>query len=151
MRVADFIKAVVRDKPMHGKRAEPTDGWIRTVDIIPLIGVKTLAGVRGPVARIVKAGFAEERNLTRARLAYRLSPKFKTWADALKAAIELERFKAPKGWVTLTQYARKLRRTVRGLQYRVDGQDIPVRILKMPRPVPHYRASDLDRLLRKAS
>ena len=137
---------------LKGNPTDPAaDGWIRTVDIIPLIGVKTLAGVRGPVARIVKAGFAEERNITRARLAYRLSPKFKTWADALKAAIELERFKAPKGWVTLTQYARKLRRTVRGIQYRVDGQDIPVRILKMPRPVPHYRASDLDRLLGKAS
>jgi hypothetical protein len=25
-----------------------------------------------------------------------------------------------------------------------------VRILKTPRPVPHYRASDLDRILRKA-
>ena len=134
-------------------KGDPTDraadGWIRTKAVVPLIGVKTLAGVRGPIENIVKAGFAQEKRVGH-NLVYRLSPKFKTWADAHTAAKELERFKAPKGWVTLTQYARKLRRTVRGIQYRIDGQEIPVRILKMPRPVPHYRASDLDRLLRKA-
>jgi hypothetical protein len=148
MRVADFIKAVVTDATMHGKRAETTDGWIRTKAVVPLIGVKTLSGVRGPIENIVKAGFAQEKRVGHV-LMYRLSPKFKTWADAHNAAKELERFTAPKGWVTITQYARKLRRTVRGIQYRIDGQDIPVRILKMPRPVPHYRASDIDRLLRR--
>lgn len=55
------------------------DGWIRTLDIVPLLGLKTLAGVRGPVARIVKAGFAEERRIKHNRLMYRLSPRFKTW------------------------------------------------------------------------
>lgn len=126
------------------------DGWIRTKAVVPLIGVKTLAGVRGPIENIVKAGFAQEKRVGHV-LMYRLSPKFKTWDAAHTAAKELERFTAPKGWVTITQYARKLRRTVRGIQYRIDGQEIPVRILKMPRPVPHYRVSDLDRLLRKAS
>jgi len=151
MRVADFIKAVVTNAPKHVKRAEQTaDGWIRTKDILPLIGVKTLAGVRGPIARIVKAGFAEERRVNYGRLVYRLSKKFKTWQDAHTAAIELDRFKAPAGWVTLTQYARKQRRTVRGIQYRIDGMDIPTRVYKTPRPVPHYRRTDLDRLLRKA-
>ena len=135
---------------LRGSTGEDIDGWIRTMDVIPLIGVKTLAGVRLPIARIVKAGFAEQRRVGKALLMYRLSPKFKTWADAHAAATELERFVAPAGWVTLTQYARKLRRTVRGLQYRIDGQDIPVRIYKTPRPVPHYRSTDLDRLLRKA-
>lgn len=148
MRVADFIKAVVKETPKHVKRAEPSDGWIRTKAVVPLIGVKTLSGVRGPIENIVKAGFAQEKRVGHV-LMYRLSPKFKTWADAHTAAKELERFTAPKGWVTITQYARKLRRTVRGIQYRIDGQDIPVRILKMPRPVPHYRASDIDRLLRR--
>lgn len=150
MRVADFIKAVVTDAPMHAKRAEPADGWIRTKEVLPLIGVKTLAGVRLPIENIVKAGFAEERREGKLLLMYRLSPKFKTWADAHTAAKELERFTPPKGWVTLTQYARKLRRTVRGIQYRIDGQQIAVRIFKTPRPVPHYRPSDIDRLLRKA-
>jgi len=152
MRVADFIKAVVKAKPKHIERAQPADlaGWIRTKDLLPLIGVNTFAGIRTPLERIVKAGFAEVKLITKKNLAYRLSKKFKTWADAHDAAIELERFKAPAGWVTLSQYARKHRRTVRGIQYRIDGQDIPVRILKTPRPVPHYRRADLDRLLRKA-
>ena len=151
MRVSDFIKAVVINAPMHVKRAEQiADGWIRTKDILPLIGVKTLSGVRLPLERIVKAGFAEERRVKHDRLIYRLSKKFKTWADAHIAAIELQRFTAPKGWVTLTQYARKERRTVRGIQYRIDGMDIPTRVYKTPRPVPHYRSTDLDRLLRKA-
>ena len=135
---------------LRGSTGEDIDGWIRTKDLLPLIGVKTLAGIRTPLERITKAGFAEVKLITKKNLAYRLSKKFKTWDDAYTAAKDLERFKSPKGWVTLTQYARKLRRTVRGLQYRIDGQEIPVRILKMPRPVPHYRASDLDRLLRKA-
>lgn len=153
MRVADFIKAVVKAKPMHVERAQPADlsGWIRTKDLLPLIGVKTLAGIRTPLERITKAGFAEVKLMTKKNLAYRLSPKFKTWDDAHNAAIQLDRFKAPAGWVTLTQYARKERRTVRGIQYRIDGMDIPTRIYKTPRPVPHYRPSDIDRLLRKAS
>jgi hypothetical protein len=134
---------------LKGNPTDPADdGWIRTKAVVPLIGVKTLSGVRGPIENIVKAGFAQEKRVGHV-LMYRLSPKYKTWADAHTAAKELERFTAPKGWVTITQYARKLRRTVRGIQYRIDGQDIPVRILKMPRPVPHYRASDIDRLLRR--
>ena len=134
-------------------KGDPTDraadGWIRTKEVVPLIGVKSLAGVRMPIENIVKAGYAEEKRVGHA-LMYRLSPKFKTWADAHTAAKELERFTAPAGWVTLTQYARKLRRTVRGIQYRIDGSGIPTRIFKTPRPVPHYQRVDLDRLLRKA-
>jgi len=143
---AHALVAALKGDPKH----TAADGWIRTMEIVPLIGVKTLAGVRLPIARIVKAGFAEERRVNYGRLVYRLSPKFKTWADARIAAGELERFKAPAGWVTLSQYARKERRTVRGLQYRIDGMDIPTRVYKTPRPVPHYRRTDLDRLLRKA-
>jgi hypothetical protein len=135
---------------LRGSTGEDIDGWIRTKDLLPLIGVKTLAGIRTPLERITKAGFAEVKLITKKNLAYRLSKKFKTWDDAHNAAIKLESFKAPAGWVTLTQYARKLRRTVRGIQYRIDGKEIPLRIFKTPRPVPHYRASDLDRLLRKA-
>jgi len=143
---AHALVAALKGDPKH----TAADGWIRTMDVVPLIGVKTLAGVRMPLARIVKAGFAEERRVNYGRLVYRLSPKFKTWADAYASAKDIERFKAPAGWVTLTQYARKLRRTVRGIQYRIDGMDIPTRVYKTPRPVPHYRRTDLDRLLRKA-
>ena len=134
-------------------KGDPTDpaaeGWIRTRELLPLIGVKSFAGVRQPIENIVKAGYAQQKRVGHA-LMYRLSPKFKTWADAHEAAKELERFTAPKGWVTLTQYARKLRRTVRGIQYRIDGTGIATRIYKTPRPVPHYQRVDLDRLLRKA-
>jgi hypothetical protein len=147
MRVADFVKAVVKAvrKPDHAP--DSADGWIRTIHIIPLLGLKSLAGARGPIARIVKAGFAEEHRVRHNLFTYRLSPKFKTWTDAHDAARELERFIAPAGWVTLSQYARKLRRTVRGIQFRIDGHDIPVRVYKTPRPVKHYRRVDLDRLL----
>ena len=149
MRVADFIKAVVTDAPRPDRAPAVADGWIRTRELLPLIGVKSFAGVRQPIENIVKAGYAQQKRVGHA-LMYRLSPKFKTWADAHEAAKELERFTAPKGWVTLTQYARKLRRTVRGIQYRIDGTGIATRIFKTPRPVPHYQAADLDRLLRKA-
>jgi hypothetical protein len=77
-----------------------------------------------------------------------LSPRFKTWAAAKAAAEALDKFKAPKGWVTLSEYARKHRRTVRGVQYRIDGMALPVRILRNPRLVPYYRKSDLDRVCR---
>jgi DNA-binding transcriptional regulator PaaX len=135
---------------LRGATVQDLDGWIRTKDLLPLIGVKTLSGVRLPLERIVKAGFAEVKLITKKNLAYRLSPKFKTWDAAHNAAIELERFKAPAGWVTLTQYASKQRRTVRGIQYRIDGSGIDWCVYKTPRPVPHYRRTDLDRLLRKA-
>ena len=135
---------------LRGATVQDLDGWIRTKDLLPLIGVTTLAGIRTPLERIVKAGFAEVKLITKKNLAYRLSKKFKSWSDAHDAAIALDRFKAPTGWVTLTQYARKQRRTVRGIQYRIDGTDIPTRVYKTPRPVPHYRSTDLDRLLRKA-
>ena len=135
---------------LKGDPTDPAaDGWIRTREVLPLIGVKSFAGVRQPIENIVKAGYAQQKRVGHA-LMYRLSPKFKTWADAHTAAKELERFTAPKGWVTLTQYARKLRRTVRGIQYRIDGTGIATRIFKTPRPVPHYQRVDLDRILRKA-
>ena len=151
MRVADFIKAVVTDAPMHAKRAEPTDGWIKTMDLLPLIGITSLAGARPILARLVRCGFAKEKRQGQWRLSYKLSPKFKTWGDAHTASILAERFKAPRGWITLTQYARKHRRTVRGIQYRIDGTGIDWCVYKTPRPVCHYRESDINRILRKAS
>ena len=151
MRVADFIKAVSKQMPMHVERAECNDGWTKTMDIVPLLGFKTLAGIRGPLARMVKAGFAEQRRIRHNRLAYRLSPRFKTWTKAHEAALALEAFKAPEGWLTLTQYARKNRRTVRGIQYRIDDADIARMIFRTPSAVPHYRKADLDRILGKAS
>jgi hypothetical protein len=143
---AHALLAALKDEPR-----EDLDGWTKTMDIVPLLGFKTLAGIRGPLARMVKAGFAEQRRIRHNRLAYRLSPRFKTWTKAHEAALALEAFKAPEGWLTLTQYARKNRRTVRGIQYRIDGTDIDRKVFRTPRPVPHYRKADLDRILGKAS
>jgi hypothetical protein len=137
------------EQPINADDA-PT-GWVKTTEVVRLLGYNTRAGVALPIARIVNAGFAERKTIARGRFIYRLSPKFKTWAQAKAAAEALDAFKAPAGWVTLSEYARKHRRTVRGIQYRIDAAQIPVRILRNPRPVPHYRKSDLDRILRKAS
>jgi hypothetical protein len=125
-------------------------GWLKTVHVVALLGYKTLAGVRLPIQRIVKAGFAQEMRITRNRFAYRLSPKFKSWPAAKAAAEAAGAFKAPAGWVTLSEYARKHRRTVRGIQYRIDGSGIEQRIFRNPRSVPYYRRTDLDRLVSKA-
>ena len=127
------------------------EGWHKTTEVVRLLGYTTRAGVSLPLARIVKAGYAEQKTIRRGRFIYRLSPKFKTWPAAKAAAEAAGKFKAPAGWVTLSEYARKRDRTVRGVQYRIDGTSIPVRILRNPRSVPYYRQSDLDRLLRKAS
>jgi hypothetical protein len=131
--------------------SEPEDvpeGWVKTTEVIQFLGYNTRAGVSLPLARIVKAGFAERKTISRNRFIYRLSPKCKTWPDAKAAAETAGKFKAPKGWVTLSEYARKHKRTVRGVQYRIDGTSIPVRILRNPRSVPYYRQSDLDRVCR---
>jgi hypothetical protein len=124
------------------------EGWHKTIEVGRLLGYNTRAGVALPLERIVKAGYAEQKTIRRGRFIYRLSPRFKTWAAAKAAAEALDKFKAPKGWVTLSEYARKHRRTVRGVQYRIDGMALPVRILRNPRLVPYYRKSDLDRVCR---
>jgi hypothetical protein len=124
------------------------EGWVKTTEVIQLLGYNTRAGVALPLARIVKAGFAERKTVSRNRFIYRLSPKFKTWPAAKAAAEAAGKFKAPAGWVTLSEYARKRDRTVRGVQYRIDGTSIPVRIFRNPRSVPYYRQTDLDRVCR---
>jgi hypothetical protein len=124
------------------------EGWLKTTEVVRLLGYTTRAGVSLPLERIVKGGFAQRKTIRRGRFIYRLSPRFKTWAAAKDAAEALEKFMAPKGWVTLSEYAHKHRRTVRGVQYRIDGMALPVRILRNPRLVPYYRKSDLDRVCR---
>jgi hypothetical protein len=153
MKPKDYAALLMRSQPSPQQHfADDTpEGWLKTIEVVRLLGYNTRAGIALPLARIVKAGFAERKTVSRGRFVYRLSSRFKTWAAAKAAAEALEKFKAPKGWVTLSEYARKHRRTVRGVQYRIDGTSIPVRILRNPRSVPYYRQSDLDRVLRKAS
>jgi len=127
------------------------EGWLRTRDIVPLLGLKTMSGARLPLERMIRAGFVEYRKLSSVRFIFRLSPKFRSWADAHAKAVELEKPVAPEGWVTLAAYARHNRRTVRGIQYRIDDAGIPFRLFRIPRLSRHYRKADLDRILRKAS
>jgi hypothetical protein len=150
MKPKDYAALLMRERTnaTADKTEEAPAGWVKTVQVVALLGYKTLAGVRLPIQRIVKAGFAQEMRITRNRFAYRLSPRFKSWPAAQAAAETAGKFKAPKGWVTLSEYSRKRRRTVRGVQYRIDGTGIPFRIFRNPRSVPYYRKSDLDRVCR---
>ena len=150
MKPKDYADLLMRTQPAAQKNCadDTPEGWHKTIEVVRLLGYNTRAGVALPLARIVKAGYAEQKTVRRGRFIYRLSPRFKTWAAAKAAAEALDKFKAPKGWVTLSEYAHKHRRTVRGVQYRIDGMALPVRILRNPRSVPYYRKSDLDRVCR---
>ena len=150
MKPKDYADLLMRTQPAAQKNCadDTPEGWHKTIEVVRLLGYNTRAGVALPLARIVKAGYAEQKTVRRGRFIYRLSPRFKSWAAAKDAAEALEKFKAPKGWVTLSEYAHKHRRTVRGVQYRIDGMALPVRILRNPRSVPYYRKSDLDRVCR---
>ena len=150
MKPKDYADLLMRTQPAAQKNCadDTPEGWHKTNEVVRLLGYKTRAGVALPLARIVKAGYAEQKTIRRGRFIYRLSPRFKSWAAANDAAEALEKFKAPKGWVTLSEYAHKHRRTVRGVQYRIDGMALPVRILRNPRSVPYYRKADLDRVCR---
>jgi hypothetical protein len=150
MKPKDYAALLMRTQPtaQPNNADDAPEGWVKTVEVTRLLGYRTRAGVALPIARIVKAGFAERKTVSRNRFIYRLSPKCKTWPEAQAAASAAGKFKAPKGWVTLFEYARKHDRTVRGVQYRIDGTSIPVRILRNPRSVSYYRQSDLDRVCR---
>ena len=152
MKPKDYAALLMRERinAPADKTEEAPAGWVKTMHVVALLGYKTLAGVRLPIQRIVKAGFAQEMRITRNRFASRLSPRFKSWPAAKAAADTAGKFKAPAGWVTLSEYARKHRRTVRGIQYRIDGSGIEQRIFRNPRSVPYYRRTDLDRLVSKA-
>ena len=150
MKPKDYADLLMRTQPAAQKNCadDTPEGWDKTIEVVRLLGYNTRAGVAVPLARIVKAGYAEQKTIRRGRFIYRLSPRFKTWAAAKAAAEALDKFKAPAGWVTLSEYAHKHRRTVRGVQYRIDGMALPVRILRNPRSVPYYRKADLDRVCR---
>lgn len=152
MRVAEFLNAVAEE----ARKAKPgtrtlRDGWMLTKDIVPLLGFSTMAGVRLPLQRMISVGFVERIELSPVRFAFRLSPRFKSWKEASRKAGELLKTFVPVEWVSLSKYAREKRRTVRGIQYRIDDAKLPCRVYRVPRPVKHYRRADLDRLLRKVS
>jgi hypothetical protein len=51
----------------------------------------------------------------------------------------------PEGWVSLSELARELRKTVRGLQYLVDRHWLTYRTFNLPRPTRCYRRADFKK------
>lgn len=152
MKLEDYIEQVIgeyKDSVRTKKATAVSLGFLPTRDIVPLLGLSTLAGARLPLERMIKAGFVERKHINPVRFAFRLSPRFKSWAKAAEEARRLQIPSVPAGWVSLTNYARKNKRTVRGIQYRIDDAKLPFKVIRNPRPVKHYRAADLDRILRK--
>lgn len=152
MKLEDYIEQVIgeyKDSVRTKKATAASLGFLPTRDIVPLLGLSTLAGARLPLERMMKAGFVERKYINPVRFAFRLSPRFKSWAKAAEEARRLLIPSVPTGWVSLSSYARKNKRTVRGIQYRVVDAKLPFKVIRNPRPVKHYRAADLDRLLRK--
>ena len=152
MKLEDYIEQVIgeyKDSVRTKKACAASLGFLPTRDIVPLLGLKTLAGARLPLERMMNAGFVERKQINPVRFSFRLSPRFKSWAKAAEEARRLEIPTIPAGWVSLTNYARKNKRTVRGIQYRIDDARLPFKVIRTPRPVKHYRAADLDRILRK--
>lgn len=152
MKLEEYIDQVIGEykHSVRTKKATAASlGFLPTRDIFPLLGMTTFAGARLPLERMMKAGFVERKRINPVRFAFRLSPKFKSWAKASEEARKLEIPKVPTGWVSLSSYARKKGRTVRGIQYRIESAKLPFKVIRNPRPIKHYRAADLDRILRK--
>ena len=84
-------------------------------------------------------GFAEVKVSRRRRLYFRLNPKFKTWDKALDAAKAARGDKIPAGWISLPQLSRKLKKTVRALQYYADRKGFKYKVFRTPRETRHYR------------
>lgn len=143
MRVQDFLKAVIADKPAATVTPKDNqgDGWIRTRDLMPLFRIRTMGTAREMADRVVDAGFAERRRINRDRVLFRLSPQFTCWRKAYEAAMSQRVQVVPEGWMTLSQLARLMRRTCRGLQYQATEKEIPYKVYNTPRPTRYYQRS----------
>ena len=121
------------------------EGWTRTKDLLPLIGVTTMGSGRELADRLVAAGFAERKRIKHDRVLFRLSPKFSTWKEA-KSALRSSRVeKVPAGWASLSAIALELGMTVRGLQYQATQGRFPYKVYKTPGSTRHYERSRFRR------
>ena len=121
------------------------EGWLRTKDLLPLLGVATMGSGREIADRLVAAGFAERKRIKYERVLFRLSPKFKTWKEA-KSALRASRVdKVPEGWACLSAIALELGMTVRGLQYQATQGRFPYKVYKTPAATRHYERSRFRR------
>lgn len=145
MRVQDFLKAVIADKPAPLTTSEPDEGWLATRDLMPLLGYTTMGGARDIADRLVAAGFAERKVIKHGNVVFRLSPKFKTWKEAKAAAWAIHVEKVPAGWATLSAIAMELGMTVRGLQYQATQGQFPYKVYRIPAATRHYQRSRFAR------
>lgn len=147
MRVQDFLKAVIDNKP--APLATPEDnqgeGWTRTKDLLPVFGVATMGAGRDIADRIVAAGFAERKKVKYGNVLFRLSPKFRTWKEAKAAAWAVNVENVPAGWATLSTIAKEMGVTVRGLQYQATQGRFPYKVYRIPSATRHYQRGRFKR------
>lgn len=145
MRVQDFLKAVIADKPAPLTTSEPDEGWLATRDLMPLLGYTTMGGARDIADRLVAAGFAERKVIKHGNVLFRLSPKFKTWKEAHEAQKVARAEKVPAGWAPLSVIAKDMGMTTRALQYQATADDIPFKVFNVPMPRRYYQRSRFRR------
>lgn len=143
MRVEDFLKAVIADKPAVTvtKQDNQGEGWTRTKDLLPMLDVTTMGAGREIADRLVASGFAERKRIKFDRVLFRLSGKFATWKEAKDALRSIRVEKVPAGWAPLSAIALELGMTVRGLQYQATQGRFPYKVYKTPAATRHYERS----------
>lgn len=114
------------------------EGWTRTKDLLPLLGVTTMGAGREIADRLVASGFAERKRVKFGNVLFRLSGKFATWKEAYEALRASRVEKVPAGWASLSAIARELGCTVRGLQYQATQGRFPYKVYKTPASTRHY-------------
>jgi hypothetical protein len=117
------------------------EGWTRTKDLLPLLGVVTMGSGREIADRLVASGFAERKRIKFDRVLFRLSPKFATWKEAKDALRSSRMDKVPAGWASLSAIALDLGMTVRALQYQATQGRFPYKVYKTPASTRHYERS----------
>lgn len=117
------------------------EGWLRTKDLLPLLGVTTMGAGREIADRLVASGLAERKRIKYDRVLFRLSGKFSTWKEAKDALRSNRVEKVPAGWAPLSAIALELGMTVRGLQYQATQGRFPYKVYKTPASTRHYERS----------
>lgn len=148
MKLEDFIDKVIGEYKASIKPAKPAEkdeGWLATRDLMALVGMRTMGSAREIADRLVSAGFAERRRISRDRVLFRLSDRFKSWGDAIKAEKATHSEAVPDGWMPLSAIALLLRKTTRGLQYQATEHRISYKVYNTPRPTRYYQVSRFRR------
>jgi hypothetical protein len=150
MKPREYLREIMRERAesvqlrSEDGRPDQTDkrAWNSTRELIPVLKVNYLGSAAIKVDQLLRLGLVELRNNFRGRKFYRLAPGVDSWDMAFikQKAAQLE--KVPSGWVSLSDLARELGKTVRCLQYFVDRHWLTYKTFKAPRPTRFYRRAD---------